>query len=146
VHPDNVWSLHGLYQCLLRAGKAAEASVLKYVGCVCAYRTLLHCRVLAQSKMNEHTLVHVPLFSIVLAGAVTTGIDWTWLWRAPRSPSAPPASALAWGSGREEERLRPLGLGFEGGLSPLRRRRRLDKRRGQGRCWIACSCIYFPGA
>jgi hypothetical protein len=31
VHPDNVWSLHGLYQCLLRAGKAAEASVLKYV-------------------------------------------------------------------------------------------------------------------
>ena len=29
VHPDNVWSLHGLYQCLQRTGKTAEAAVLR---------------------------------------------------------------------------------------------------------------------
>jgi len=28
-HPDNVWSLHGLYECLVRLGKTAEAVLLK---------------------------------------------------------------------------------------------------------------------
>jgi len=28
-HPDNVWSLHGLHECLLRAGKADEAVLIK---------------------------------------------------------------------------------------------------------------------
>jgi tetratricopeptide (TPR) repeat protein len=28
-HPDNVWSLHGLHECLRRLGKSAEADILK---------------------------------------------------------------------------------------------------------------------
>jgi len=28
-HPENVWSLHGLHECLLRRGKTAEAAILK---------------------------------------------------------------------------------------------------------------------
>lgn len=28
-HPDNVWSLHGLHECLLRLGRTAEAAMVK---------------------------------------------------------------------------------------------------------------------
>ncbi len=28
-HPDNVWSLHGLHECLMRLGKASEAALIK---------------------------------------------------------------------------------------------------------------------
>jgi tetratricopeptide (TPR) repeat protein len=28
-HPENVWSLHGLHECLVRLGKRAEASLMK---------------------------------------------------------------------------------------------------------------------
>jgi len=28
-HPENVWSLHGLYECLMRLGKRAEAGIIK---------------------------------------------------------------------------------------------------------------------
>ena len=28
-HPDNVWSLHGLYECLRRQSKASEAALIK---------------------------------------------------------------------------------------------------------------------
>jgi hypothetical protein len=28
-HPDNVWSLHGLHECLVRLGKTAEAAMVK---------------------------------------------------------------------------------------------------------------------
>ena len=28
-HPDNVWSLHGLHECLVRRGECAEATLIK---------------------------------------------------------------------------------------------------------------------
>jgi hypothetical protein len=28
-HPDNVWSLHGLHECLMRLGRTAEAAMAK---------------------------------------------------------------------------------------------------------------------
>ena len=28
-HPENVWSLHGFHECLMRLGKQAEASIVK---------------------------------------------------------------------------------------------------------------------
>src|SRR5262245_39527730 len=28
-HPDNVWSLHGLHECLMRLGRIAEAAIMK---------------------------------------------------------------------------------------------------------------------
>jgi hypothetical protein len=28
-HPDNVWSLHGLHECLGRLGKTAEADIVR---------------------------------------------------------------------------------------------------------------------
>ena len=28
-HPENVWSLHGLHECLMRLGKLAEARIIK---------------------------------------------------------------------------------------------------------------------
>jgi hypothetical protein len=28
-HPENVWSLHGLRECLMRLGKRAEAGIIK---------------------------------------------------------------------------------------------------------------------
>ena len=28
-HPDNVWSLHGFHECLMRLGKHAEARIIK---------------------------------------------------------------------------------------------------------------------
>ena len=28
-HPDNVWSLHGFHECLVRLGKLAEARIIK---------------------------------------------------------------------------------------------------------------------
>ncbi len=31
AHPNNVWSLHGLHECLVRGGKAAEAALIKCV-------------------------------------------------------------------------------------------------------------------
>ena len=28
-HPENVWSLHGLHECLMRLGKDAEAAIIR---------------------------------------------------------------------------------------------------------------------
>ena len=28
-HPDNIWSLHGFHECLMRLGKQAEAIIIK---------------------------------------------------------------------------------------------------------------------
>ena len=28
-HPENVWSLHGFHECLMRLGKHAEARIIK---------------------------------------------------------------------------------------------------------------------
>jgi hypothetical protein len=41
-HPDNVWSLHGLHECLMRLGRAVEAAMVKQRLDIAAARADVH--------------------------------------------------------------------------------------------------------